>query len=140
MMFRLFVSITWTATALSVSAASLKFDFITVGANTYSNVTVLGANASDLFFTSDKGIRNVKLKLLSPELQKQFNYDPVEAEKAEQQQIEDDARYHENLANTIAAEFNAARDAKEAQAQALYSEAGLADPVGSSPIGRAAPD
>jgi hypothetical protein len=139
MIQRLFILTAWIATALSLPAASLKFEFITVGPNTYSNVTVLGANASDLFFTSDKGITNVKLKRLSPELQKQFNYDPDEAEKAEQQQIEDDARYHENLANTIAAEFNAARDAKEAQAQALYSEAGLVDPVGSSPIGKPVP-
>src|SRR5260370_184646 len=108
MMFRLFALTAWIATALSVPAASLKFEFLTVGPNTYSNVTVLGANASDLFFTSDKGIKNVKLKNLSPELQQKFNYDPAEAEKAEQQQIEDDARYHENLAATIAAEFNAA--------------------------------
>jgi hypothetical protein len=108
---------------------------------TYRNVTVLGANASDLFFNSDHGIRNVKLRLLSPDMQKRFHYDPEAAEKAEEQQAEDEQRYHDNLAAQMTSEFNAARDAREAQAQAPYSQAGLADPVSSdSPLGKTAPD
>lgn len=123
-------------------AASIKLDFITIGSITYSNVTVLGFNASDLFFTSDHGIRNVKLRLLTPDLQQKFNYDPAEAQKAEDQQAEDEKRYHDNLAAQLASEYNAARDAREAQAQAIYAAAGLADPApgGNSPIGKPAPD
>ena len=138
---RLLICAAWIATALCVRAASMKLPFITIGSITYSNVTVLGFNASDLFFTSDHGIRNVKLRLLSPDLQQKFNYDPAEAEKAEEQQAEDEKRYHDNLAAQMASEYNAARDAREAQAQAIYAAAGLADPMGdNSPIGKPAPD
>jgi hypothetical protein len=130
------------ATAFSLGAASMKLPFVTIGSITYSNVTVLGYNASDLFFTSDHGIRNVKLRLLTPDLQEKFNYDPAEAQKAEEQQAEDEQRYHDNLAAQLTADYNAARDAREAQAQAIYAAAGLADPVpgGNSPIGKPAPD
>jgi hypothetical protein len=119
----------------------MKLEFLTVGSINYSNVTVLGYNASDLFFTSDHGIRNVKLRLLTPEMQQKFNYDPDQAALAEAQQAEDEKRYHDNLAAQIASEYNAARDAREAAAQAIYAEAGLADPVpGNSPIGKPMPD
>jgi len=62
MMYRLFICIAWIWTTVSLYASSSKFEFIVVGGVNYSNVTVFGANATDLFFTSDSGIRNVKLK------------------------------------------------------------------------------
>ena len=121
-------------------AASIKLEYLTIGSMTYSNVTVLGFNASDLYFTSDHGIRNVKLRLLTSDMQQKFNYDPVAASQAEEQQAEDEKRYRDNLAAQIAAEYNAARDAREAKEQAIYAEAGLADPAtGDSPIGKQAP-
>lgn len=75
-------------------------------------------------------------------MQQKFDYDAEEAQKAEEQQAEDEKRYHDNLAAQLTAEYNAARDAREAQAQAIYAAAGLADPVpgGNSPIGKPAPD
>src|ERR1044071_8331265 len=73
MIFRVLTLSAWIAFSFSMFAASIKFDSLAVGPDTYTNVTVLGANASDLFFTSDSGIKNVKLKYLSPELQKKFN-------------------------------------------------------------------
>jgi hypothetical protein len=119
----------------------MKMESLAVGSMTYNNVTILGVNASDLYFNSDHGIRNVKIRLLSPELQQQFHYDPAAAAKAEAQQAEDEKRYHENLAAQITAEYNAARDAREAKSQALYAEAGLADAAtADSPIGKTAPD
>jgi hypothetical protein len=140
MTYRLFICIAWIWTAASLYASSGKFEFIVVGGVTYSNVTVFGANATDLFFNSDAGIRNVKLKYLTPDLQKQFNYDPDVADKAEQQQVEDDKHYRENLAASITADFNAARDAREAEAQAPYAEAGLGDSIpGGSALGKPAP-
>lgn len=118
----------------------MKFDFLTVGSMTYSNVTVLGFNASDLYFTSDHGIRNVKLRLLGPDMQQKFNYNPVAAAKAEEQQAEDEKRYLANLAAQMTSEFNAVRDAKNARDQAFYAEAGLAEPAtADSPIGKPAP-
>ena len=101
MMYRLFICTAWICTSVSLYASSAKFEFITVGGINYSNVTVFGANATDLFFNSDSGIRNVKLKYLTPDLQKQFNYDPDVAEKAEKQQVEDDKHYQENIAASI---------------------------------------
>ncbi len=131
----------WIGVMLSMQAAAMKLDSLTVGSLTYSNVTVLGVNASDLFFNSDRGIRNVKLRLLTPDMQQKFNYDPEAAKKAEDQQAEDEKRYHDNLAAQIASEFNAARDARDAKAQAVYAEAGLADrATGDSPIGKVTPD
>jgi hypothetical protein len=139
MMYRVFVCIAWIASALSVQAA-VKLDFLTVGSTTYSNVTVFGANATDLFFTSDQGVSNVKLKFLSPELQKEFNYNPTNGDKAEQQQIADDKRFQDDLAASIMAGIHAARQATAAETQAPYAEAGLSDPVSAdSPIGKAAP-
>ena len=137
---RLIVLIAWIATALSLRAASVKLEFMIVGDTTYSNVNVFGANATDLFFSSDRGVRNVKLKNLSPALQKQFHYNAAGAEQIEQQQLEDDKRYQANVAAAITAQFNAAKAAKEAREQAAYSNAGLGDAAADgSPIGKPAP-
>jgi thiol-disulfide isomerase/thioredoxin len=126
---------------LSLRAGAADLDSMTVGSTTYSNVTVFGANTTDLFFTSDQGVRNVKLKFLSPELQQKFNYNSNAAAKIEQQQIENQKHYQENLAASITSKAKAARDDQEAQIQATYSEAGLADAVSdASPIGKQAPD
>lgn len=140
MISRLLIFAAWIV-AISVCAAPIKLDSVTVGSMTYENVTVIGVNASDLYFTSNHGIRNVKLRLLSPELQQEFHYDPVAAEQAEKQQAEDEKRYHDNLAAQMKADYNAARDARETKSQAPYSEAGLADAAtADSPIGKTAPD
>src|ERR1700744_30809 len=126
MVYRLLIFLAWMASALSLPAASVKLEFMTVGSVTYSNVNVFGANATDLFFSSDHGVSNVKLKFLSPELQRKFHYNAVDSGKAERQQIEDDKRYQQNVAATIAAQFQAVRRAKEAEVQAPYADAGLA--------------
>src|SRR5207249_1745256 len=86
----------WSTLALclgAVQAGPLKLDLLRVGSKTYSNVTVVGANATDLYFTHDRGIANVKLKYVDAKIQKKFNYDPKAAEEAERQQSEDDAQY-----------------------------------------------
>jgi hypothetical protein len=139
MMYRVLVCIAWIASALCLRADSVKLDFMTVGSVTYSNVTVFGANATDLFFTSDQGVSNVKLQFLSPELQKEFNYNPANAEKAEQQQIDENKRYQQDLAASIMAAIRATNALSEAQIQASYSAAGFSDPVSNdSPIGKPA--
>jgi hypothetical protein len=114
---------------------------MTVNGTTYSNVSVFGANSTDIFFSSDQGVRNVKLKFLSPDLQKQFNYAPEEAAKVEEQQIADDQRYQSNVAAAITAQFEAAKRHREALQQAPYAQAGLGDAVGdASPLGKTAPE
>ena len=139
-MFRLFICVAWLGAVFSVHAGSLTLESLTVGSTTYSNVTIFGANSTDLFFSSDQGVSNVKIKFLSPELQKKFNYNSNAAEKVEQQQIENEKIYQENLAASITASARVTREEREAQIQTTYSQAGLGDPVSDeSPIGRTAP-
>jgi hypothetical protein len=141
MMLRRFICLVLVGLSFSVRAGSVSLESLTVGSTTYSNVTVFGANTTDLFFSSDHGVSNVKLKYLSPELQRQFNYDSNAAAKIEEQQAEDQQRYRENLAATMEAKIKAASEQREAQIQATYSKAGLGDAVSDkSPLGQAAPE
>lgn len=141
MMFR-FVSVAWLALSLSVSAASLKLDTLMVGSTNfaptiYSNVTVLGANITDLYFTHALGIANVKLKYLSPELQKQFNYDPKAAAEAEKQQNESDLRYQKSEATSF---FSHGQKAEAGGKAPSSAENSLVDPISErSLLGRPAP-
>lgn len=122
--------------ALSAGAADLKLDSLTVGSETFSNVTLLGANATDLYFKYDHGLANVKLKYLSPELQKRFNYDPKAAADAERKQAEADANYHTRLASKLAEDNLKARQA----ATNALPAAPLEDPISDkSLLGKAAP-
>jgi cytochrome c biogenesis protein CcmG/thiol:disulfide interchange protein DsbE len=119
--------------AFSLSAATLRLPSLTVGPNTYSNVVVLGANATDLYFTHDHGIGNVKLKYLSADLQKKFNYEAAAAAEAEHKQAEADAKYQSTVASDIAARMEKTR-AAEAPPETF------ADPVSDkSLLGKAAP-
>jgi cytochrome c biogenesis protein CcmG, thiol:disulfide interchange protein DsbE len=122
--------------AFSLAAAPMKMDTLTVGSETYTNVTFLGANATDVYFTHSHGITNVKLKYLPPDLQAKFNYDPKAAAAAEQKQLEADARYHTNLAAGITAK--AVADARAAQPPQPLEN--LADPISDkSLLGKKAP-
>jgi thiol-disulfide isomerase/thioredoxin len=126
--------------AMGVRAASpLKLDTLTIGSKSYRKVTILGANATDLYFKHEGGFANVKLKFLSPELQHQFNYDEVAALEAERKQLEDDILYqHQVASNRVVQAQKAARAARLA---AVTSEESLADPISEeSPLGKAGPD
>jgi hypothetical protein len=74
-------------------------------------------------------VSNVKLKYLSPELQKEFHYDAKAGEKAEAQQIKDDKTYQANLAASFAAKLKAAQQERETRTRAAYSQAGFGDAV-----------
>jgi cytochrome c biogenesis protein CcmG, thiol:disulfide interchange protein DsbE len=63
--------------------------------NVYSNITVTTVTATDVFFTYSNGMGNAKLKNLTPELQKHFNYDAAKGAQAEKQQVENKALYHQ---------------------------------------------
>jgi len=113
-------------------------EFLKVGLVTFTNVTILGANATDLYFTHTQGIANVKLKYVGPELQKRFNFDPQRAADAEQKQIEADHLYQSTEAKAF---FDRARAAAEAADKVPpTSENSLADPISNnSLLGKAAP-
>ena len=64
-----------TACCLSAFAEQIKLDALQVGSKVYKKVTVLGFNATDVFFTHSKGISNAKLKYLDEDMKKLFNYD-----------------------------------------------------------------
>jgi hypothetical protein len=140
MMYRLFSCIACMSVIMCAGAAPSKLKSLTVGSVTYSNVTVFGANSTDLFFSSDSGVSNVKLKYLSPELQKEFHYDAKAGEKAEAKQIQDDKTYQQNLAAALMAKVKAAQEQREEHARAAYSQAGFGDAVSEdSELGQKAP-
>jgi cytochrome c biogenesis protein CcmG, thiol:disulfide interchange protein DsbE len=85
-------------------AAELRLMSLEVKPRVYSNVVVLGANETDLYFKHDKGVMNVKLKQLSPDLQMQFGYDPAKAAAAEKQRAEEERRYAESIAQASQSE------------------------------------
>lgn len=124
--------------AVPLWAGPVKLDSLTVGSETYSNVTLLGANATDVYFTHGQGIANAKLRQLPAALQKMFHYDPATAAAAERRQLEDDARYQTNLAATLAT--RAAQIERERSTQLASPPEPLADPVSSkSFLGKPAP-
>jgi thiol-disulfide isomerase/thioredoxin len=119
------------------AAQPIKFDYLKVGSQTFSNVTVVSRNATDVYFTHDKGMSNVKLKYLEPEAQKRLEYDPKAAAAAEKEAMAGDAKFKNSLAGP------APGTAKKAAVAPKHvsSEDSLVDPVSeTSPLGKAAPD
>jgi cytochrome c biogenesis protein CcmG/thiol:disulfide interchange protein DsbE len=111
---------------LSVVGEPFKLQTLKVGTTTYTNVTILGANTTDLYFSHSLGFANVKLKYVSADLQKRYDYDPKAAERAERIQIENDILYQSALANAAAAQPAKLSANKK---PSLGSETGLADPI-----------
>jgi thiol-disulfide isomerase/thioredoxin len=140
-MLRAFTLATLLLMALCVRADTIKLDRLKVGTQIYSNITVLGYNTTDLYFTHSKGIANVKLRNLDPELQKKFEYDARAAADAEQQQIQDDTKYQGQLAAMIAAQAAAAAQANAAAAKrATSTELSIDDSISDlSLLGKPAP-
>ena len=125
-----------------LSAAPLKLDSLKIGSRTYRNVTVIGANDTDLYFTHEGGIANVRLRLLSKELQEKFHYDPEAAQEIEQRQVQEDTRYRETLGEEMTARAQRAMKAAQRATQkaAITSDDNLADPISDkSFLGKPAP-
>jgi cytochrome c biogenesis protein CcmG, thiol:disulfide interchange protein DsbE len=121
--------------AVCLPARPVKLKTLNIGSITYSNVVVLGANATDLYFTYDQGIANVKLRFLSPALQQEFHYNPVAASAAERRQLEDETRYQQNLAASMA------RAGRANSPSARTFPESLADPISDkSFLGKPAPE
>jgi thioredoxin-related protein len=76
-----------------------KLPLLKAGSEVYSNVTILSSTATDVFFTynngrNNNGMANVKLKDLSPELQKHFHYNAAKAHSVEQKQTAANTQYY----------------------------------------------
>jgi hypothetical protein len=80
-----------------VAVASETLPVLQAGNEVYSNVTVLSVSAADIYFTSDRGLANAKLKDLDPALQKQFNFNSTNAAAIEQKQKMANDEYHLQL-------------------------------------------
>jgi len=74
----------------------------------YSHVTVFNVSATDIYFTSDQGLVNIKLKDLDPALQKHFNYNAKAAGTVEQQQAEANHQYYLQVTGQNTARVKAA--------------------------------
>ena len=119
-------------------AETVKLDALKVGNTTYRNVTVLGANTTDLYFKHSMGFANVKLKYVPADLQKRFDYDPKAAAEAERRQNEDEILYQTSLAVTAIKQPTNGAAAKAVGALGL--ETGLADPISDrSSLGKPGP-
>lgn len=113
--------------ALSAAGEPLKLPTLQVGSTIYKNVTVLGANTTDLYFSHSLGFANVKLKYLGTDLQKRFDYNPKAAAEAERKQNEEDILYQSALAKRQETQSASAVSAKSRAA--LGTETGLSDPI-----------
>lgn len=83
-------------------AAEEKFPLLKAGDVTYTNVTVTSKTANEIFILHAGGVANLKLKNLSPELQKQFGFDPEKAATLEQKQAEAKAKFREAVSQAAA--------------------------------------
>jgi len=78
----------------SVAVADETLPVLVVGTNTYRHVAIFKVSATDIYFTSDRGMANAKLKDLDPALQKHFNFNPTNAAAIEQKQKDANVQYH----------------------------------------------
>src|SRR5436190_13237164 len=126
----------------SLAAAPSKLDRLKVGSQIYTNVAIVNVTPTDLYFSYQKGIKNVKLRQLDPETQKLFNYDPRAADELERQQSQSDARFQDSVATRAATSggATAANAANAADKRKVSSEDNIVDAISEqSPIGKPGP-
>ena len=78
----------------SVAIAPQTLPVLKAGSEVYSNVTIMSVSATDIYFTSSRGVANAKLKDLDPVLQKHFNFNATNAAAIEEKHKADNAEYH----------------------------------------------
>jgi hypothetical protein len=106
----------------SMVCADEKLPALKVGNVTYSNVTVIKVSATDIFFVSDKGMANAKLKDLDPALQNHFHYDAAKAAGVEQEQKAATARYRLPVINATNRSVAMAGVKSESEVAAIRAE------------------
>ena len=85
------------AFSVLILRADEKLAVLRTSSEVYSNVTVTTVTKTDIYFTHANGMGNLKIKTLSPELQKHFNFDPHQANEVELKQSDNKNKYHEQL-------------------------------------------
>lgn len=101
MRFRNFLAVAAVVTLAALPAnADEKLAVLQAGVNTYTNVTITDVTATDVFFTYPGGMGNVKIKQLSPELQKHFDFNTQKAGAADARQAESNAKYQKQAPPT----------------------------------------
>jgi thioredoxin-related protein len=93
----LFLAAAWPA------VADENFATLTVGSQTYTNVTVTVVTASAIYFTYDGGMGDARIKNLSPDLQKHFHYNETAAAAIEQKQAQATKAYRVQIIHQGAA-------------------------------------
>src|ERR1051325_1742793 len=91
------LTLLWLSMATLAGWAGEKLPFLKVGADTFTNVTVVKVTATDLYFNRARGGGNAKLKSLDPELQKPFGFDATKADAVAKTQAESNAAYRKTL-------------------------------------------
>jgi cytochrome c biogenesis protein CcmG, thiol:disulfide interchange protein DsbE len=86
--------------AAMIQAADEQLATLQIGSEIYSNVTVTSVSATDIYFSHSRGLGNAKLKNLSPELQKKYQFDPAKATAKAQEQFESHALYNKSVLDT----------------------------------------
>jgi cytochrome c biogenesis protein CcmG, thiol:disulfide interchange protein DsbE len=104
------------ATLAWAACAQDTFPVLKAGGEVYTNVTITGVTATDVFFSHARGFGNAKLKNLDPELQKSFYFNPASARDAESKQREAEALFRAELADKKKA---AAQQAGRAKSQSV---------------------
>jgi len=74
-----------------------KLGSLKAGSETYTDVTVISVTATDVYFSHSRGLANVKLKSLEPDLQKRFHFDAARAAEKEKEQKDEKLLYAESV-------------------------------------------
>lgn len=72
-----------------------RFPTLRVGPEVYTNVTVIGVNATHLTFLHYRGVMSAKLADLDPSLQQHFGFNPQTAATLQAQQAREDLLYRQ---------------------------------------------
>jgi hypothetical protein len=65
-------------------AQEQTFDLLTIGTSTYTNVTVTSKTKDSIFIEHSKGMQNIKVASLSPEVRQQLGFEPPPVPKLQQ--------------------------------------------------------
>jgi thioredoxin-related protein len=108
--------------AAGTARADEKLPVLQVGNSVYRNVTITTVTPVDIYFTHAGGMGNVKLKLLSADLQKHFGYDARQAGEVEQKRAAANAQFRSQAANQPAPRPQADKAAAQTAAAKPTSE------------------
>jgi thiol-disulfide isomerase/thioredoxin len=110
------------AALIGSARADEQFPLLQAGSEVYSNVTVTSVSATDVYFIYAGGMANVKIKNLSPDLQKHFSFDPKKAKAEELKQADNNLKYHDRLLHEPAPKPTDATDERPATRTGIYGD------------------